>query len=97
MTFLTNAFAAFLFARWMLMRKLIPSSHSKGFFIYDNLLHGGELAGYTRLLATYRRCNITNINEKARGPIGDGMAACHLYSSIGGDYRLSLVWRTASG
>ncbi|STT07676.1 cardiolipin synthetase [Klebsiella michiganensis] len=36
------------------MRKLMSSSHSKGFFIYDNLLHGGELAvilGYWLLIA----------------------------------------------
>ena len=45
---LTTAFAAFLFARKILMRKLITYRHSKGFYIYDNLLHGGELAGHCR-------------------------------------------------
>lgn len=52
---LTTAFAAFLFARKILMRKLITYRHSKGFYIYDNLLHGGELAGHSGVLAVDRR------------------------------------------
>ncbi|WP_171841633.1 hypothetical protein, partial [Enterococcus faecalis] len=61
------------------MRKLITYRHSKGFYIYDNLLHGGELAGHSGVLAVDRRCNITNSNETPRCPVRHGMVADHLY------------------
>lgn len=66
------------------MRKLITYRHSKGFYIYDNLLHGGELAGHSGILAVDRRCNITNSNETPRCPVRHGMVADHLYPAAGG-------------
>nr|VXZ83583.1 Cardiolipin synthase [Klebsiella pneumoniae] len=51
---LTTAFAAFLFARKILMRKLITYRHSKGFYIYDNLytvVNWLVILGYWLLIA----------------------------------------------
>jgi hypothetical protein len=47
---------------------------SKGFFIYDNLLHRGELAGHSGILAGHRGGDVTHPDEAQSCTLCHGLA-----------------------
>lgn len=71
------------------MRKLITIRFQR-IFIYDNLLHRGELAGHFRILAVNCRGDVAHSDETQSGTFRHGTASDYLYSAAGGHHRLSL-------
>ena len=78
------------------MRKLMASGYSKGFFIYDNLLHGRKLAGHSGVLAADCWRDITHSNETPCSAFRHGVVTDYLHPAAGGNYRLSFLRRIAS-
>ncbi len=81
---LTTAFAAFLFARKILMRKLITYRHSKGFYIYDNLytvVNWLVILGYWLLIAGVTLRILMKRRAVRHGMVADHFISCRWWGS----------------